>query len=299
MKRIAITGAAGLVGTGLRAQLLELGYHVVSLDLKPIAEPVRNETSAVVDITDQAALTRHLQGCDAVVHLAACTTDAPWPEHVHLSVEGTISLFEAARAAGVRRVVYASSHHVVGLQPRAPHGPVLGDTAILRPDSRYAVGKAFGEATGALYAYKYDFSVLSIRIGNVNTRPIDRRRMGSWISFRDLAQLVSIGIERPGLVFEIVYGISDATGRHYDNASAYALGYVPKDGSEGWDDAVLKDDPPPAPGSDAASSPAELTLGGMFSQAEFVGDPARILHRSVAPPRRPSAEFPGDAIDAR
>jgi len=157
---------------------------------------------------------------------------------------------------------------------------VIGDTAILRPDSRYGVGKAFGESIGALYAYKYDFSVLSIRIGNVNTRPIDRRRMGSWISFRDLAQLVSIGIERPSLVFEIVYGISDASGRHYNNASAYALGYVPKDSSEGWDDAVLKDDPPPAAGSEAARAPAEITLGGMFSQSEFVGDAGRILHRS-------------------
>lgn len=280
MKRIAITGAAGLVGTGLRAEMLERGYYVVSLDLKPIAEPSLNETSAVVDITDQAELIRHLTGCDAVVHLAACTTDAPWPDQVRLSIEGTISLFEAARAAGVRRVIYASSHHVVGLQPRAPHGPVIGDTAILRPDSRYGVAKAFGESIGALYAYKYDVSVLSIRIGNVNTRPIDRRRMGSWVTFRDLAQLVSIGIERPDLVFEIVYGISDASGRHYDNSSAYALGYVPKDSSEGWEEAVGRDDPPPAAASEIARSPAEITLGGKFSQSEFVGDAARLLHRN-------------------
>lgn len=279
MKRIAITGAAGLVGTGLRAQLLERGYEVLSLDIKPIQETAANEESALVDINDQPEMTRLLQGCDAVVHLAACTTDAPWPEQVKLSVEGSISVFDAARKAGVRRVVYASSHHVVGLHPRAPHGPLMGDTAILRPDSRYGVGKAFGEAIGALYAYKYGMKVLSVRIGNVNTRPIDRRRMGSWISWRDLGQLVSIGIEREDLAFEIVYGISDATGRHYDNASAYALGYAPQDGSEGWDDQVLREDPAPAPGTAEARCAAELSLGGQFSQSEYEGDTDRLLTR--------------------
>jgi uronate dehydrogenase len=282
MKRIAITGAAGLVGTGLRAQLLERGYRVLSLDIRPIAEVAANEEAVVVDITDQAAMTQHLRGCDAVVHLAACTIDAPWPDQVKLSVEGCISVFDAARDAGVRRVVYASSHHVVGLHPRAPHGPVMGDTAILRPDSRYGVGKAFGESIGALYAYKYGMQVLSVRIGNVNTRPIDRRRMGSWISWRDLTQLVAIGIEHPNIGFDIVYGISDATGRHYDNASAYALGYVPLDGSEDWEEQVLRDDPVPAPSSQAASAAAELTLGGQFSQSEYEGDTARLLPRTRA-----------------
>lgn len=279
MKRIAITGAAGLVGTGLRTQLLQRGYRVLSLDIQPIAQPAENEEAVVVDILEQAAMTEHLRGCDAVVHLAACTTDAPWPQQVRLSVEGSISVFDAARDAGVRRVVYASSHHVVGLHPRQPHGPRMGDTAILRPDSRYAVAKAFGESLGALYAYKHGMQVLSIRIGNVNTRPIDRRRLGSWLSWRDLGQLVAIGIEHPAICFDIVYGISDAEGRHYDNATAYALGYVPQDSSEGWDDEVLRKDPVPAPASAAARAAAELTLGGQFSQSEYEGDTDRLLPR--------------------
>lgn len=277
MKRIAITGAAGLVGTGLRAQLLQRGYRVLSLDIKPVQNIAIHEEAAVVDITDQVTMTQQLQGCDAVVHLAACTTDAAWPEQVKLSVEGCISVFDAARDAGVRRVVYASSHHVVGLHPRAPHGPRMGDTAILRPDSRYAVGKAFGESLGALYAYKYGMQVLAVRIGNVNTRPIDRRRLGSWLSWRDLGQLVAIGVEHPDIGFDIVYGISDAEGRHYDNATAYALGYVPQDSSEGWDEQVLRDDPLPAPGSVAARAAAELTLGGQFSQSEYEGGTDRLL----------------------
>lgn len=278
-KRIAITGAAGLVGTGLRQQLRARGYRLLSLDIKPITDAGSNETTAVVDICDQAALTALLRGCDAVVHLAACTTDAAWPDQVRLSVEGCISLFDAARDAGVKRVVYASSHHVVGLHPRQPHGPRMGVEAMLRPDSRYAVGKAFGESIGALYAYKYGMQVMAVRIGNVNTHAIDRRRLGSWFSWRDLGQLVSIGIEHPDVVFDVVYGISDATGRHYDNSSAYKLGYRPEDGATdaAAEAIVLKEDPVPAAGSDAACSPAELTLGGQFSQSEYEGSTERLL----------------------
>lgn len=273
MKTIAITGAAGLVGSGLRKELLALGYRLVLLDRRPIDDCGAREQSAVVDIRDQEKLTTLLQNCDGVVHLAACTTDAPWPEQVALSVEGTISLFDAARDAGIRRVVYASSHHVVGFHSRAAH---INDQVELRPDSRYGVGKAFGEAIGAMYAYKYDMQVLSIRIGNVNTRPVDRRRLGSWLSWRDLGQLVSIGIENPSIVFEIVYGVSDATGRNYDNSSAYKLGYRPKDTSAPFESDVLKEDPVPEPGSSAAVSPAELTLGGIFSEAEYVGSSERL-----------------------
>jgi uronate dehydrogenase len=192
---------------------------------------------------------------------------------VSLSMEGTISLFDAARASGVQRVIYASSHHVVGFHSRAER---INDQVELRPDSRYGVGKAFGEAIGALYAYKHDMKVLAIRIGNVNTRPIDRRRLGSWLSWRDLGQLVSIGIENPSILFNVVYGISDATGRNYDNSSAYRLGYRPKDMSEPFESDVLKEDPVPEPGSAAARSPAELTLGGMFSEAEYIGTSERL-----------------------
>jgi uronate dehydrogenase len=284
MKRIAVTGAAGLVGTGLRNELLARNYRLLLLDRLPIKDTAPDEESAQIDIAEQERLTALLRGCDAVVHLAACTTDAPWADQVKLSIEGTISLFEAAHKAGVPRVIYSSSHHVVGLHPRTPP---LSDTAVLRPDSRYGVGKAFGEAVGALYAFKYGMQVLCIRIGNVNTRPIDRRRLGSWFSWRDLGQMVAIGIEHPEIVFEIVYGISDDTGRNYDNSSAYALGYRPQDSSAPFEPEVLREDPLPAPESKAARSAAEISLGGQFSGAEFIGSTDRLhaapLHR-IRPP---------------
>ncbi len=103
--------------------------------------------------------------------------------------------------------------------------------------------------------------------------------MGNWISWRDLGQLVVLGIEHPELVFSIVYGISDATGRHYDNSEAHALGYRPADAAvaEAFEAQILQNDPLPAPESVAARSAEELTLGGQFSQAEFAGDAQRLL----------------------
>mgnify|MGYP006269728823 FL=1 len=270
---IAITGAAGTVGTVLRHELAALGYPCLLLDVRPITDCRPNERAMTVDITDQPALTQALQGCTGVVHLAACTTDAAWPDQVKLSIEGSISLFDAAHTNGIKRVVYASSHHVVGFHGR---GQPLDHQALLLPDSRYGVSKAFGESIGALYACKFDMRVFCIRIGNVNTRPIDRRRLGSWLSGPDLGQLVKIGLEHSDIVFEAVYGISDATGRDYDNRRAYELGYRPAATSEPWLAAVMSEDPPPSAGSAESQSPAETTLGGQFSASEFIGLPERL-----------------------
>lgn len=271
--RVAITGAAGTVGTVLRHELAEMGYQSLLLDIKQISDLRPNEDFVRADISDQPLLTQVFAGCDAIIHLAACTTDAPWAEQVKLSIEGTISVFDAARGSGIKRIIYTSSHHVVGFHPRG--GP-LSHHAVLLPDSRYGVGKAFGETIGGLYACKYDMQIFCIRIGNLNTRPIDRRRLGSWISGRDFGQLVKIGLDHPDIIFEVVYGISDATGRDYDNNRAYELGYQPQDRFEPWLDQVLTEDPPPAPDTDAALSAAETTLGGQFSATEFIGSPQRL-----------------------
>ena len=289
MKRIVITGAAGDAASQLRPHLLARGYRLCCIDIRP-TKTMPGEMAIVADVTDRAAMMREFAGMDAVVHLAACTTDADWPEQVKLSVEGTIEVFEAARVAGIERVVYASTNHVVGMYPRPPSGPARGSREVLLPDSRYGVAKAFGESVSALFAYKYAMRVLVIRIGNVNNSPVDRRRLGIWVSPRDFAQLVALGIEHPELRFEIVYGISDHTGRHYDNATAYALGFRPQDGGipPEIEERVLREDPPPPPTSAAAATAAELSLGGSFAQAEFVGSAARLME---------ALRKPGPAID--
>ena len=126
----------------------------------------------------------------------------------------------------------------------------------------------FGEALGSLYADKYGMEMFMMRIGNVNPMPIDKRRLSIWFSPRDLAQLVSIGIDQPDIKFEIVYGISGNKRAWYDNSNAERLGYRPQDDSEVFAQEILRTE---KPSSDAI---AETHQGGIFCTAEDVPNPA-------------------------
>ncbi len=138
-----------------------------------------------------------------------------------------------------------------------------------KPDSRYGVSKVFGEAVGSLYSDKYGMEVFNIRIGNVNARPVDRRRLSIWISPRDLAQLVTIGIEHPDIRFEIVYGVSGNRRSWYDNANATRLGYRPQDDGESWAEEVLRNEKP------SGDALAERYQGGAFVSIEAGGGPPK------------------------
>ena len=125
--------------------------------------------------------------------------------------------------------MFASSNHAVGFYPRDRK---IGVDVTVRPDSRYGVSKAFGEALGAHYADKYGLRVTCIRIGNVNDKPLDKRRLSIWIRPEDLAQLIRIALEHPDIRFEIFYGSSDNQAGWWDNSNALRFGYRPQFRSE-------------------------------------------------------------------
>jgi uronate dehydrogenase len=143
-----------------------------------------------------------------------------------------------------------------------------------KPDGRYGVSKVFGEMLGSLYADKYGMEVFCMRIGNVNPKPIDKRRLSIWLSPRDLAQLVTIGIEHPEIRFEIVYGASGNTRTWYDNSNAARLGYRPADNSEAFAPDVLAREKPGHPRG-------ELYQGGLFVHSEEVTNPAALPRRAA------------------
>jgi uronate dehydrogenase len=269
-ERLLITGGGGSVARLVRPHLRQAGLRLRLLDRTAIADPGEDE-QAVCDLAYHGGLRAAMSGCIAVLHLAGCTTDAPWEDQIAGNVAGCIGVFEAARATGVERVIYASSNHVVGMHPRNRR---LGAAAPLRPDSRYGVTNAFGELLGAFFADKYGLRVLCIRIGSAEPRPVDRRRLSIWISPRDLAQLVIIGVRRPDLRYAVVYGVSDNARSFYDASASDRLGYKPLDRAEDHAAAILERDPYPA--ADAAPSPGELAQGGSFVEGEFVGDPNRL-----------------------
>ena len=103
----------------------------------------------------------------------------------------------------------------------------------MRPDSRYGVSKAFGEAIGALYADKHGLRVTCLRIGNVGDAPVDQRRLSIWLKPEDLVQLIRIGLEHPDIRFEVFYGASDNEAAWWDNSNARRFGYKPQGRARG------------------------------------------------------------------
>jgi uronate dehydrogenase len=254
MKTVLITGAAGDVGTHLRRELAGR-YKLRLSDLKPIASLAPGEEFVQADISVMEGLDAVVRGVDAIVHLGGYSTEGAWEAILPANIMGTYNVFEAARAAGVKRIVFATSNHAVGFYPREQ---VIDHRVYAKPDSRYGVSKVFGEALGSLYADKYGMELFNIRIGNVNPRPVDKRRLSIWISPRDLAQLVAIGIDRPDIRFEIVYGVSGNERSWYDNSNAMRLGYRPQDDAETWAQEVLANEKP------GADPRAEKYQGGTY-----------------------------------
>ena len=245
-KKVLITGAAGRIG-GIVRRFLASKYELSALDIAA----VEDIPSRVADLADLDAIMPAFEGQDTVVHLGADPSGgAPWDSVLPNNIVGMYNVMEACRAAGVKRVVFASTNHVVGYYPEKedPYKAVfegrlddaqrpfpLLTAEKIRPDCLYGVSKAFGEAIGSLYCDKYGISFIALRIGGVN---MDERwqvksypGLAMWLSHRDAAQLIERSIDAPDSVgFLIVYGMSNNTMRiHEIDTAERVLGYRPQD----------------------------------------------------------------------
>jgi uronate dehydrogenase len=226
--RVLLTGAAGGVGTFLRAGLPRLGWTLRCLDRVLPAEDDGLEWVAG-DITEPDDLAVALEGVKAVVHLAGIAQEADFAELLHANIDGTYQVFEAARRAGALRVLYAGSNHAVG---RHEAHTVLDGAARVRPDTLYGVSKAFGEALGSYYADRYGMAVAALRLGSCFERPTQLRHLATWLSPGDAVRLTDALLRAPGLRFATVNGISANTRAWWELDSAKALGYEPRDDAE-------------------------------------------------------------------
>jgi uronate dehydrogenase len=261
MKNVLMTGAAGGVGQRLRKLLAPVYPGLRLSDIKTPPDLAPGETFVAADLAVLDQVEAAVDGMEGIIHLGGHSVEGPWETILQANIVGCYNLFEAARRKGVKRVVFASSNHAVGFYPRHRR---IGTDVTVRPDSRYGVSKAFGEALAALYADKHGLSVLCLRIGNVADAPADRRRLSIWVSPEDLAQLVRIGLEHPDLRYEIFYGASLNERSWWDNARAFAYGYRPTGRAEDHVDAALAAQArlPPDPIGD-------FYQGGPFCSAEF------------------------------
>jgi uronate dehydrogenase len=266
-RRIVFTGAAGGIGTMTRPLLARLYPGLVLSDRVAPKDLLPSEKFEPADLTRPDEVARVVTGAHSIIHLGGHSAEGSWDQILNANIIGCYNVFEAARQAGVKRVIFASSNHAVGFYPRKRK---IGANVTVRPDSRYGVSKAFGEALGALYSDKHGIAVTCLRIGNVGPRPLDVRRLSIWISPEDIVQLFRIGLEHPDIRFEILYGVSDNAASWWDNSRAASLGYRPAAKAE--DHRAHAEAEQKKIGPDPVG---DLFQGGSFCAAEFSNDVKR------------------------
>jgi uronate dehydrogenase len=262
MPTVLITGAAGGVGTLLRPRLAKPGRTLRLLDVAELTAGPGEEV-VTASVTDMDAMVAACQGVDAVIHLGGQSTEAPWERILDVNINGTYTVFEAARRAGVPRVVFASSNHAVGFH--TPDEFPVGEDVTTLPDTYYGVSKVAGEALGALYAKRYGLQVICIRILTLFPEPLNLRALSTWFSPDDGARLFEACLAVEDAGYRIVYGVSDNTrGGWVSLEGAKELGYESRDDAEAYLDKLTAQY-----GEIDPADPVFTYLGGQFCSPDL------------------------------
>jgi uronate dehydrogenase len=221
MKKLVLTGAAGKLGGYLRGPLAGMAQTLITTDIVELTAPlVDNETFVRADLADAGAMRAIIEDADMVVHFGAIGDEARFEDILGPNIIGTYNVWEAARLTGVRRVVYASSIHAVGMYPR---NQAIGLDVAHRPDGFYGLAKCFAEDLARMYWDKSGLEAVCLRI--LSCAPVgNTRALGSWLSQGDLVRLVSRAIDTPTTGFTVIYGVSDNDRAPVDNGAAGFLG---------------------------------------------------------------------------
>ena len=256
---LLMTGAAGGLGQVMRERL-KANCEVLRLsDVSPMAPAQAGEEVVQADLADAQAVQALVAGCQAIVHFGGVSTEQPWEPTLQANIIGLYNLYEAARLHGVRRIVFASSNHVMGFYRQSE---VVDARTPPRPDGLYGVSKAFGEDLSRMYFDRYGIETACVRIGSCLPEPKDRRMLASWISHDDMHRLITACLTTQVLGHSIIYGTSDNSVSWYDNRLAHHIGYRPQDRSDVFRDAVFARTPEPD-----LSDPAMQFQGGAFVRA--------------------------------
>jgi uronate dehydrogenase len=254
--RILLTGAAGNLGQQLRPRLKRWCETLRLSDRAEMAAAGPGEELQPADLADKDSVHRLLAGVDVVVHMGGVSTEQAWDAILDANIVGLVNLYEAARAHGTKRIVFASSNHVTGFyrqdQVVSPRDPI-------RPDGFYGLSKAFGEGLAQLYWDRHRIETVSLRIGSSFPVPRDRRMLATWLSYDDAERLVAAALSAPVVGHSIIYGMSDNPLTWWDNTAARHIGYRPQDSSEAFRAEVEQRQQ-----SIDASDPATQYQGGAF-----------------------------------
>jgi uronate dehydrogenase len=259
-KPLLLTGAAGKLGGWLRPHLAKRPEGLRSTDIREFGPPLGGEEIVIADLADAAAVEALVSGTTGIVHFGAIAGEDSFERILRANIVATFNLFDAARRCGIKRIVYASSVHIMGFYPTSE---TIDSEAPPRPDSLYAVSKAFGENLARLYVDKAQMDIACLRIGVALQEPKVARNLWTWLSVPDLFRLVTSCLDADRLGFAVVYGISDNRRRWWSNAKS-GVAFSPKDDAETYAAEILAGCP--------STDPDDLALsyhGGPFVALDF------------------------------
>jgi nucleoside-diphosphate-sugar epimerase len=234
-RTVLITGACGNIGRKLRAAWTDV-YDLVLIDKVAAADDPEVIVADLEDMDDDWIT--HFYGVDTVVHLAANPdSEAPWDELIGPNLDAMANVFNAAALAGVERIIFASSNHVMGGYRARDDGPITIERDPL-PDGPYGAAKLFGERMGQSLARTFDLTFVALRLGWIQeghnrpeSLPDDWSRK-HWLSNSDLVRLFDCAVEAEieDRTFVVVNGMSRNHGMRWDlSDTAELLGYLPVD----------------------------------------------------------------------
>ncbi|MGI4838873.1 MAG: NAD-dependent epimerase/dehydratase family protein [Janthinobacterium lividum] len=255
--RLLLTGAAGGLGKVLRERLKPYANILRLSDIAEMpAATSAHEEVVRCDLADKQAVDQLVEGVDAILHFGGVSTEHSFETILGANICGTFHIYEAARRHGVKRVIFASSNHVIGFHQQTE---TLDAHCLRRPDSYYGLSKSYGEDLASFYFDRYGIETVSVRIGSSFPEPQNVRMLATWFSYDDLVQLMERALYASDVGHTVVYGVSDNKAGWWDNRYAAHLGYKPKDSSEPFREKV--EALPPLPADD----PQRIYQGGAFA----------------------------------
>lgn len=261
MTKIALSGAAGALGSLLRVELLHRQVDLRSSARRPLVALVPGEDLVTGDLGDPAVVDQLLDGVDVLIHMAGTSVERPLEEIIQNNLRGLVAVYEGARRQSVKRIVFASSNHAIGMYSTTEPAPLQLDCAF-RPDGFYGLSKMWGEGLAQMYWDKHGIESICVRIGSCLPTPKEFRHLSTWLGHEDLLHLIERCIAADSIGFLTVWGVSNNSRSYWDNAQAARLGYCPQQDAERYADEILRLEDPLEP-------LARQFQGGAFAATDY------------------------------
>jgi len=270
IEKIVLTGAGGRLGSYLREPISKLCKNLVTTDIKEnIGSLYENEKFIQADLSNFDEINPIIENASMVCHFGAIVDELPFDKLLGPNYVGSYNIWESSRRHKVKRVIYSSSMHAVGMYPKTM---TLKTDTPHRPDSFYGLAKCFTEDLAKMYFEKNKIEAVCLRIASC--APVNNARsLSSWLSYNDLIKLVIKSIDTPYTGYTVIYGISNNDRKNVDNSNASHIGYIPEDNAEIFAEEILQKDL-----TEELNDKGNQCHGGAFASTELGVSPMKKMN---------------------